>query len=741
MADVYTGDAGILRLDVGEASYDVGANTSLVAYNLWLLERYEYNFSSNGGTGYSVGWNGVEYWASGTFAWSWTGAGIQNTLIVSSSRTVPHDADGTKTINVFGHMDATGTAGAGGPADVNVWITLTPLTLAPNIPYSVVASRVSDTQVNLTWGQSNGARSMPTNVDVQRRINGGAWATVASLGNTNSVTVSAAADQKLEYRVAAGNYGGWSAYALSNVLYTTPDAPSSVAATKTGANIVVTFAENVDFSEYTHEVWHGTVTGGVTTWDGAALTTLATGVLTYTHVAPSAALVHVYRVRAVNSVGGLASAYVQSNSVQLQIAPDKPITTAMSPYADKAAILPFAWTHNPIDTTAQTAYQFQRSINGGTTWVTDSGKVVSAAQVFNVPASAYAANTALTTRVRTWGAATTGGSDGTGASPWSDLRTVTYKTIPTTAVTAPANASTLATSQILGTASFAQAEGAVFVKAQWEVLQGATLKETKESTNRVLEPMATVAQNALPYTLRARVQDSNGLWSAWATSTFNVTYTAPPPAVVTTVYIPATGYGQINVTVPAPGGGQSTATLVSVTRTINGVTENIVVDYAAAATLTFIDTTPIINGTNIYTVTTKSALGATATATANLVTAELQKAFLSKGAAFDQVVVFGANLEVGDSVGVASATIEAAGRLKPIGLYGVETSLQTKVKSDIFVREGFSTLEQLRAIFLVPGKACYRDASGRRVFGSAKGSVSYRTGLKGDLSFTMTETS
>lgn len=480
------------------------------------------------------------------------------------------------------------------------------------------------------------------------------------------------------------------------------------------------------------------VTGGVTTWDGAALATLASGVTTYKHVAPNAGQVHVYRVRA--RAGALASGYAVSPTVQLLAAPAKPTVPALPASANRQAIFRLPWTHNPIDSSAQTKYQWRWSTNGGTTWTTGA-KTASVNQYRDFAANTWAANAAVTLQVRTKGSYDSGADADASYSPWSDSVTVTFKTIPTTSVPVPANGSTLNDSTVRANVGFAQAEGATFVKAQLELLQGATLLETLESTIQVGITFATPAQNGLSYTVRARVQDSNGLWSSWAATTFSVTYLAPVAAALTVGFLPDTGYGQIGLTIGAPGGGQAAAATVTVTRSINGAVETLVENYPASSVLTFLDTTPTVHGSNVYTVTTKSALGATTVSTITLVTNELRRAYLSKGAGFDSVAVFGGNLKVSESLGVASSTVQAAGRVKPIGLYGVETQVQLKVSSRVIETLG-STVDQIRAILLMPGKACYRDSSGRRLFGSVKGTVAYASPFgRGDLNFTITETS
>lgn len=741
-ASVNTGASGRLTLDVYETYYNVIENYSDVTWNLYLEEASSSPYSwSGGGIGFTVGHHNIQQWAAGTFGYDFRPGGLQFQTIASGVNRVYHNADGTGQVTVGAHIDYTGTSAMGGPTDITNTIVFTTLKRLPNVPSNVAAVRVSDSQINLSWTNSGASNGQADSNQIYKRTNGGAWSKILDIPATNSAQIGGiAANQKVEFYLSAWNPAGQTgASAVTAPVYTTPAAPTNVTATKqTNLDITVAFDENVAYDEYNHEVWHGVVAGGVTTWDGAALATLASGVLSYTHAAPNAAQVHIYQVRA--KQGALLSAYAQSNSVQLLIAPNKPTVPAMPAVANKAAAVDFAWVHNPIDTSPQTAYEFSYSTNGGTTWST-TGKVASTAELRTVAANAYAAGVALTTRVRTWGSATTGGSEGTGASLWSDLRTVTYKTIPTATITSPADGSTLNDATLRATLGFAQSEAATFVKAQIELLQGATLLETLESSNQVGSTFATPVQNGVAYVIRARVQDSNGLWSNWAENDFDVEYLSPVPAVIQTSYIPDKGWGQIALTIPAPGAGESAATLVSITRTIDDVTEIIVQDYPVAEEITFFDTTATIHGTNTYTVTTTSALGAQITVMADLVTIECRRAFLSKGPGFNDVAVFGANLSVDENLSVASAVVEASGRIKPIGLYGIETAVQLKVKSYIFEREGFSTIPELRAILLVPGKACFRDASGRRVFGSVNGSVKYNKTDRGDLAFTMTETS
>lgn len=1078
---VNTGASGRIEVNLSEGTLDPANNRSYIYWTAYLYERENSPTTFGSAPGSSVTLAGGGTLWSGTFSFDWRPAGLQSTLVASGEGWHGRNPDGSITAAIGFTMGDTDTAGAGGPSYVGLSVPLAKLTTLPGVPTGVTATRVSDTQVSITWAQTSASNGAPVSNVIQRRLNNGLWEDLVTISAATSATVSVSPNQKNEYRVAGRNAAGTTAWsAASAPVYTTPAAPTGATATKNaGSDIIVSFTSRVDYPEHNHEVWHGVSVSGTITWDASALATLAAGISTYTHAAPNSSQVHVYRVR--STAGSLSSAWAQTSPVQLLAPPNKPTVPAMPAFANRASALTFSWTHNPVDTTPQKSYEFAYSTNGGSTWTT-TGKVTSAVNSTTRPANSHPANTALTMRVRTWGSATTGGSDGTGASPWSDLRTVTYKTLPVASITSPTNGATLNTATLKVNVGFSQAESASFVKAQLELLQGSTLIETQESSVAVGITMATQIQNDMTYTIRARVQDSNGLWSAWASNTFSVVYLAPVPATTKVNYLPEKGFGQLDMTVDAPrvnlftnpgfetvgapvevyrnlntnprlrgistgwssgpdvaftqtpdglqldravvggsranllyhttnqpvatddersssievsvpvgfpavtvylythgygvetaigespevtinpgqtvtlrapssapipagvtgvrsllragvaagsvpagarivvrdaglypllvpppyfdgttspdadltaswtgtanasasilsaasvaqvannstlavapyrttqatppgkfaarhvlrgttaaavsfgnlaptagveytliatvrssspetvrlrigsmvsadfaldgtwqtvrlvgiatgtpssvntglyvsanptrperssidvmdaaiiegryngdwfAGSQDTAATVSVTRSIDGKEEVLVVDYPTSPEMTLLDTTPTIHGTNTYRITTKSALGAETTITKQLVTSECRRAFLSKGPGFETVGVFGGNLSVDEDVSVASSTVTAAGRLKPIGLYGVETSVALKVKSFVYPEFG-TPMDELRNLLLIPGKACYRDASGRRVFGTVKGSIEYRKAGKGEFGFTMTETS
>lgn len=627
--------------------------------------------------------------------------------------TVDGDADGTATADLGLSVSYPSVSGGGSTSGT---LTLAKLTTVPGVPTGVSLVRNSDSQATVSWADTSPSNGQPTSDQIRTSVNGAAFSQIASIAPASSLVIAVAGNQKILAQVRATNSAGSSAWsASSNAIFTTPAAPTGVAATKDASlDITVAWTPNVGFAEHQHVIEHGTVTGGVTTWDGSPLATVAAATSSFKHVAPNPAQVHVYRVSAKNTdTGALQSAKVLSNQVQLLVAPNKPTLPAIAPFADKAAAYVFGWTHNPADTTPQSAYEVEYSTNGGSSW-TSTGKVASTTSSKTFAAGTYTAGQQLTLRVRTWGQATTGGSDGAGASPWSDLAAVTFKTRPVVTITGPVDAGTYEQAALNVQLGFAQAEGATFVSASIGLYEGATLLEQLASTTLASTVMTTRVANGGAYTVKVTVLDSNGLTSALAESDFAVEYTEPVAAAVTATYLEDSGIGQLALTIPDPGVGEVAAVSVSITRRIDEVTETVVNQFPVEASLTFPDWTPTIHGDNVYTVTTISADGATTEVDVTMSTAENQWAFLSRGS---DIIRFFGNINFGASPSVDTVVKPMAGRKVPIALFGENTSLVVDGSATIFTSEG-SSVDEVEKFLLKPGVVCYRDPSPRRMFGA-----------------------
>jgi len=739
MASVNSGTRG--RLDVNaSATSNAAGNFSDVSWNVQWVERSLTTAFNNNGVPFSVVVGGIGTVASGNFTFDWRPSGFQSQQLASGTTRVFHNSDGSAASslgNVTGSVGDTGSDAAGRGVSVTQGVSLPVLKVVPGVPSSVVATRISDTSVSVSWSQSSASNGQPTSNTIRRSVNGGSFADVVTISPATSATLAAAANQKLVYGVRATNTAGASAFSASSTArYTTPAAPSSVVAAKTAAlNIDVSWTPNVAYVEHQHVVEFSTNAGS--SW--SALATVAAGVSTHTHVNPNAAFVHVYRVRAVTTASPiLSSGNVTSNSVQLLTAPNAPTLAALPANANRQAAFVVTWAHNPVDTTAQTAFEVNFSANGGSTW-TSTGKVTSVVSSRTIAANTYAANQSVTVRVRTWGQATSGGSDGTGASVYSTSNTVTFKTLPTATIVSPASGVNYTESTLDVQLNFAQAEGAVFVSAQIALLEGATVLESIVSNTLASTLLDTTVDDGSAYSVQVTVTDSNGLTSTLVTRSFTVAYTLPVTAGVTVEYLPDSGIVQVGLTFPTAGGGRVAATTVTVFRTIGGVRETVASRFPiTGGTLTILDTTPTINGVNGYTVRTFSNDGATANATATVTTNEGDMAFLSSGPGFAEIVKFQSNLRVAATGAREQELVRAAGRVSPIALFGPAKSLQVSGSATLFAGDE-STPQDVEAFIRAAGVCCYRDGTGRRMFGIVAGSIETVSARQSELQFTVTE--
>lgn len=746
MADQNTGTSGLIRVTASVVDQSAEGLWWDISWSFQLIERVSAGSTfTNIAKDWNVSIEGVGVVASGTYTFDWRPAGLQSQTIASATTRVsaPGNGSGAGLGDVTGYIAASGTSGAGGPASVTQSVTPPTLTVVPGTPSAVTATRVSDTEITVAWSQSSASNGAPTANTIQRRVNGGDWVDAVTIAPTTSASVSAAADQKLEYRVKGTNAAGDSAWsAASTAIYTTPDAPTSVSVSKDSAlDITVAWTPNVAFVEHEHVVEHGVDVAGTITWDSSPLAVVTAGTSTYLHEDPDPADVHVYRVFARNTdTGALESAKVLSNTVQLLAAPDAPTLANLPNFAAKTLALVVGWTHNPVDTTGQTAYEFEYSTNGGSSY-TSTGKVTSTTPTYTVAADAYAANVALTVRVRTWGEATSGGSDGTGASPWSTTDTVTFKTRPVATITAPADESTYTQADLTVALGFSQAESASFVSATIVLSEGATELESRLSTTLAGTLMDTQVEDAGTYTLSVTVLDSNGLTSVAVESTFDVAYTKPVAATFTPTYDVDSGTVELAVTIPAAGGGEAEAVAVTISRVIDGVRETVRANYPVEpGNITFIDTTPVTFGSNQYRVRTISEDGATTDTIETLAIADGVWAFLSTGDGYGDIVSFWADLSVSASPRRDSSLVPTSGRERAIALFGENRSLSVSGSAAIVPEMG-STPAEIEAFLMRAATVCYRDPTGRRMFGRATGSLDSPSSLTSSFTFTVDEAS
>ena len=277
---------------------------------------------------------------------------------------------------------------------------------APADPSAVAATRISDSSTKVTWVRHATIAEPYYGQTVQRFVRGhGTWALLGNVSDTaTSFTSSTIANRWYSFRVYAFNPAGNSALVTSNDVWTTPGAPGAPSRTPSGADQVIGWTNTCDYAQYQTQVWHAV--NGV--WDGAPLATVAAGVTSYTHLAPSGTVQHSYRLRAKTTSGPmLYSAYSATTSATsgATSAPSAPtgLVPTGSVVFDPSQPLQLTWTHNPTDGSAQTQYQLRHRVIGAGSWTTTS-VIVSAAASYTLAAGSYSNGQSVEWQVSTWGA-------------------------------------------------------------------------------------------------------------------------------------------------------------------------------------------------------------------------------------------------------------------------------------------------------------------------------------------------
>lgn len=388
----------------------------------------------------------------------------------------------------------------------------------PSAPTGLAVARVSDSQHTLTWSNPQAA----TTVVVQRSTGDGAWQTLATLtGNLTTFTdKSTVPNQQYAYRVQLRNPSTGSAWSSTVTVYTTPDAPTGIAAVRDGGNIIVSASGVPPYAT------------GFDVRDGS--TVIASNVaLPYTHVSVDPAVPHTYTVRAVRtSPSALASAWSSpSNTVQLLTAPNAP--TGLSPNGSVRAsdqTVPFKWSHNAVDASAQSAYELRYRLDGGA-WVTLTGTTSTTRSVAIGVAS-------VEWQVRTKGAHPD-------FSAWSAVASFTVVDRPGVAIVQPADV--WDASILILQWTWFQAQGRP--QSAWKVelrSAGGIVVETRSGAGATSSLQLNTRLTEGEWTVRAQAATGE-VWSAWASETFIVTFTPPAEPVLSGVWDESQGGVQLAI--------------------------------------------------------------------------------------------------------------------------------------------------------------------------------------------------
>ena len=694
------------ELTVSPSSPTSSTTSVTVTLRLYVGTRYSVSDSNNSYSvtgGFSA--SGSKPFSHGSSS-SWSSSNV--TLIGTWSKTVPLSYSSRETVGfsaTLSGVEATpGTARVSG----SVTVPLRPVSSAA-APTNVNVVRSSDARHTVSWTRQATTAAPYDRIEVQRWDSvAAAFKTIATISGTATsfVDTSTVANRRYRYAIRGTNAWGKGAFGYSAFFNTSPSAPFSPIATKTGQDIQVRWSRTA-YTAAHYEVQDYA--------DGVAQTpTVLTGENAWGHlfVNPDASRTHAYRVRAryVDPVvGTLYSAWsALSATVQLQAPPAAPTNLQPGSGAvDATEPATLTWNHNPVDTTAQTAYELRHRPQGGT-W-TGTGKTTNSRTSHPLPADTFTNGQTIEWQVRTWG-------EHANPSPWSALATFGTSARPTATVLSPAG--TLTGSVVRVQWAFYDAEDSAQTQARVTLYSGsgAILERRAIVGPTTAYTFSTRAEDGQAYSVGVQVRDSAGVWSLEAVEPITVSYLPPPTAVVEPVWDLDTGTVSVQISHPEPTEAEVPGVSCDLWRSANGADWVRIAEGLPLST-TVIDMIPAVEGVNHYRVETVSASPSTITSPAVALPVESRGwVFINAGPNFSEMVKVRDNASVSYTPSRTRAVHHFAGRQYPVEVAGEARSLG--ISLSVRLGGGSSTWAEIEALLDGPAPLLYRDYSRREFVGN-----------------------
>lgn len=546
-----------LEWQVDQSPSSVGSSTSSVSVRVRIWIRTQVSTIDNVNT--------FKATVSSPFS---DASGSRNISTSSGGRAVLYDSTKTistssssKKISISASITNVEIAGLSTVAKVSGSHTIGAKPAAtPTKPTDLAVARVSDTQHSISGKVKASSSVKVTRLNILRQESAsttsawGSWIQVGSVttgwSSDTSVTfvdTSTQADRLYTYRLTAVNTAGSTNSSDSGVVRTTPGAPGVPNAVlgAFGDITVTSSATGINAAGATYS-WEQQINGVASAVAG----TTAQPVRVFAGVDPLKA--YAYRLQSAVSSGTsnnttLTSAWSTWSNTVAQVGPPlapTPVSPASGATVAFDRDFTWAWTHNPVDTSAQRTYQLRYRIDGDA-WETLSGTT---AQEHTQEALGY--GTSVEWQVRTTGKFTaTPAEDAYG--PWSDVRAFVLAATPQVTILEPGSTYT---SGVL-TAEWAfftddASTQAAWEASLWDVTSGEQLGGTLSGTTGVTATFSAATQglhDGGTYEVRVRARATSGLWSDWETQTFVVYFMPPTEPVLDVTYDCDTGSTELNL--------------------------------------------------------------------------------------------------------------------------------------------------------------------------------------------------
>lgn len=701
-----------MRLGIEYTSVPTPASNTTTAVtvkaNVWVEADYSFYDTSN-----TFAWSGTL--GSGSASKSINVGSGASIAIHSLSSSVALNASGPTAVTVAASLRGINYVGESLQASVTASASIPAKPAAPvaipTSPASLNGTRVSDTTTSFTWPTGAGATSY--RLEKYTYPTGTTYVSQGTTTGTSFSSTNNAANQKYSFRVFSLNSAGGSSNPPYETVYTTPTAPNNVAAARSGNNTEVTWSSRSPYNN-SWQIRYSTNNGS--TWS-SPVTVNGNGTRSYTLTGTSAALTHLFEVRAyingnTDDVGyNLTSGWARSNLVAITAPPNAP--TPLSPVGAvvnaATTSITFKWKHNPVDTSAQTGavLGYRKVIDG----------VVGSATEVTVSGSAQQAtvNISLTgVEAVNWYVRTKGASGVYGAN--SAVVSFPVSAAPVAGVLEPADAGTLNSSRLTVRWTFSDTDG--------DELDSTLIALYKTDTTPVWSGRVegSVLSYEIPvnlpegsYVLVLSVTDTSGLESEPVTTNFTVTYLLPPAPSVSAEWQEDTS--NVLVTVDNPMGAVPETVDPVHNRIIRssdgGLTWEQVSEYVELDG-TFIDHTAPLNTWVQYKAIAVSALPSEATGDPTSVETYSINAIINYGPGFAESLVFPCDLDLPSSLIEHSTAHILSERPFPVNVYDLDHPPSREISMS-----GVVTYTPVAVVERVMSTAAHQDIYWRDLHGRA----------------------
>ena len=587
---------------------------------------------------------------------------------------------------------------------------------SPDAPSSASVSRNSDTSQTISWTNNKDSDQPYDNLYLERydNITGSYYGKATLSGSTTSYTdTTTVANRKYRYRIRAKNTAGYSSYAYTDYINTTPSKPTSVTATRVGTSVEITWG-NPASNETALTIQRKTSTDG-SSWSSYSTlsSSLAANETNYTDNSP--ANYNQYQVRADCTDPTLHSDYVESNVVQILTPPGVTSNLQPSDYegVDIDGPIPITWQHNPVDGSGQTYFSIRFREYGGA-WSLYVNKYAREESYSNVSTASFTVGQ-WEYEVRTWGACTTGGESGDGSGYYEgsgyELGSFTLATLPEGTITSP-NTDPYPYSLLTVEWDYYQDESYDQINYLVNLYDSNdNLLESKTQSSSLTSVVFNYnLENDTTYKVTLQVQEENGLWSEETEQEFTTDFYTPPIPTFTLELDEDEGSIIIDITNPSPEGDEVATSYNEVYRSIDGGDyELILTNITPNSAVT--DYIPSIGGNNSYYVVAVSEIPSIAESSTDSLDVLINgRFFLNGGNEFEDYSNLRGDTKINESLGNETVLKKFEGRTYPVKYESSKLDQVINFSCDL----PNDNYENLKIIVEETGEKYYRDYTGRR---------------------------